>query len=246
MAKQSIWASDEENKPKERQTYSDDSVGRLHSGASEVNEQGKTVGVALTEWRFTTGEKHVAEAAAQLFGGTPVEDEESTSENFIDVFTSATKIPVIMAADGIHWDMKQWINGKLKHHCDGFNFVSHKDEEKIGRECGCPSLFAERKEAARDDDGPNPSITVTFKLADDPELGKFTFHTGAWTLLAVLHEAEDALARIGQGGPVLAELELEYVEFIPKKGKMKGKTVSYTKPVIRVIKSYNDAIADER
>ncbi|MGW0530678.1 recombination directionality factor [Streptomyces sp. NPDC003032] len=246
MASKSIWAGDEDNKPKERQTYSDDSVGRLHSGATEVNERGNTVPVALTEWRFSTGEKQVAEAAAQLFGGTPVENEESTSENFIDVFTSATKIPVIVEADGIHWDMKQWVNGKLKHHCDGFNFVSHKDEEKVGRECGCPSLFALRKAAAKDDDGPNPSIVVTFKLADDPELGEFKFQTGSWTLMAVLHEAEDALARIGQGGPVLAELELEYVEFVLTKGKDKGKTVSYTKPVIRVKKSYNDAIADER
>ncbi|QAX95016.1 recombination directionality factor [Streptomyces phage Sebastisaurus] len=247
MAKQSIWAGDEENKPKERKTYSDDSVGRLHSGTSEVNEQGKTVGVALSEWRFSTGEKHVAEAVAQLFGGTPVENEESTSENFIDVFTSATKLPVILEADGIHWDMKQWINGKLKHHCDGFTFVSHpKDEKLVGSPCGCPSLFAERKAAAKDDDGPNPSITVTFKLADDPELGEFRFQTGAWTLMAVLHESEDALARIGQGGPVLAELELEPVDFVIKKGPKRGTPVSYIKPVIRVKKSYNDAIADER
>ncbi|MFE9767042.1 hypothetical protein ACFYPC_21395 [Streptomyces sp. NPDC005808] len=244
MAKQSIWASDEENKPKERQTYADDSVGRLHSGTTEVNERGNVVPVALTEWRFSTGEKHVADATAQLFGGTPVENEESQSENFIDVFTGATKIPVILEADGIHWDMKQWVNGKLKHHCDGFVFVSHKDEDKVGRDCGCPSLFAERKAAAKDDDGPNPSITVTFKLADDPELGEFKFQTGSWTLMAVLHEAEDALARIGKGGPVLAELELEPVDFVIKKGPKRGTPVSYVKPVIRVKKSYNDAIAD--
>lgn len=244
MANKSIWANDEENKPKERQTYADDSVGRLHSGTTEVNERGNVVPVALTEWRFSTGEKHIADATAQLFGGTPVENEESTSENFIDVFTSATKLPVILEADGIHWDMKQWVNGKLKHHCDGFKFVSHKDEDKVGRECGCPSLFAERKAAAKDDDGPNPSITVTFALADDPELGEFKFQTGSWTLMAVLHEAEDALARVGQGGPVLASLELEPVDFVIKKGPKRGTPVSYVKPVIRVKKSYNDAIAD--
>ncbi|WP_327253181.1 recombination directionality factor [Streptomyces sp. NBC_01244] len=241
MAKRSIWAGDEDNKPKERQTYSDDTVGRLHSGY--MDETGKKpVPVALSEWRFSTGDKTVADAVAQLFGGSPVENDESTSENFIDVFTDAAKVPVIIEADGIHWDMKQWINGKLVHHCDGFEYVS--PEEKAGESCGCPTLFDERKQAAKDYQGPNPAITVTFRLADDPELGKFKFQTGAWTLMKVLHEAEDGVERIGKGGSVLGNLELEYVEYTGKKGPMRGKLVSYTKPNINIQKSYNDAIAE--
>lgn len=244
MAKRSIWAGDEENKPKKRETYADDTVGRLHSGYSEKNEKGNLVPVALSEWRFSTGEKTVADAVAQLFGGTPVEDEESTSENFIDVFTSKDRIPVILEADGIDWDMKLWWNGKLKHHCDGFDFLSHKDEDMIGQPCGCPTLFDERKAAAKEGDAPNPAQTVTFQLADDPELGKFKFQTGSWTLFKVIHEAEDALERIGKGGPVLAYLELELVEYTPKKGPMRNKLVSYYKPVVNVVKSFNDAVAD--
>ncbi|WP_274031204.1 recombination directionality factor [Streptomyces sp. MMBL 11-1] len=244
MAKRSIWAGDEENKPKKRETYADDTVGRLHSGYSEKNEKGNLVPVALSEWRFSTGEKTVADAVAQLFGGTPVEDDESTSENFIDVFTSKDRIPVILEADGIDWDMKLWWNGKLKHHCDGFDFLSHKDEDMIGQPCGCPTLFDERKAAAKEGDAPNPAQTVTFQLADDPELGKFKFQTGSWTLFKVIHEAEDALERIGKGGPVLAYLELELVEYTPKKGPMRNKLVSYYKPVINVAKSFNDAVAD--
>lgn len=242
MAKRSIWAGDEDNKPKERQTYSDDTVGRLHSGY--MDETGKKpTPVALSEWRFSTGDKTVADAVAQLFGGTPAENDESTSENFIDVFTDAAKVPVIIEADGIHWDMKQWINGKLVHHCDGFEFVS--PEEKAGQPCGCPTLFDERKQAAKDYQGPNPSITVTFRLADDPELGKFKYQTGAWTLMKVLHEAEDGVERIGKGGSVFGNLELEYVEYTPKKGPMRNKLVSYTKPNINIQKAYNDAIADD-
>ncbi|MFE0692759.1 hypothetical protein [Streptomyces sp. NPDC058869] len=244
MAKRSIWAGDEENKPKARQTYADDTVGRLHSGTTEKNEKGNLVPVALSEWRFSTGEKTVADAVAQLFGGTPVENEESTSENFIDVFTSKNRIPVVIEADGIDWDMKLWLNGKLKHHCDGFDFLSHKDEDMIGQPCGCPVLFDERKAAAKEYDAPNPAQVVTFSLADDPELGRFKFQTGSWTLFKVIHEAEDALERIGQGGPVLAYLELELVEYTPKKGPMRNKLVSYYKPVINVTKSYNDAIAE--
>ncbi|QAX94022.1 recombination directionality factor [Streptomyces phage Euratis] len=244
MAKRSIWAEDADNKPKKRETYADDSVGRLHSGYMDT-EGKKPQPVALTEWRFSTGEKSVADAVAQLFGGTPVENDESTSENFIDVFTEAQRIPVVIEQGGVHWDMKLWLNGKLKHHCDGFDFVSHADEEMIGQPCGCPKLFDERKAAAKDFDAPNPSITVTFSLADDPELGKFKFQTGSWTLFKVIHEAEDDLERIGQNGPVFAYLELELVEYTPKKGPMRNKLVSYTKPVIKVVKAYDDAIADD-
>ncbi|MFE5621711.1 hypothetical protein ACFQ8S_06815 [Streptomyces virginiae] len=239
-----IWETDPENKPKERVTYSDDTVGRLHSGYMDYSDPRNARPVSLSEWRFSTGERTVGAAVAELFGGQPVENEESTSENFIDVYTKATKIPVIIDADGIDSDMKQWINGKLVHHCTGARFLSHPDETFIGRPCGCPALFAERKERAKNYMGPNPSISVTFQLADDPELGKFKFQTGAWTLAKILHESEAALERVGKGGPVLAELELEYVEFVLTKGKDRGKTVSYTKPVIRVKKSYDDAIAE--
>ncbi|MFE2245237.1 recombination directionality factor [Streptomyces lavendulae] len=241
-----IWTTDPENKPKARETYADDTVGRLHSGYMEFDEKTKkNRPVALSEWRFSTGERTVADAVAQLFGGTPVENEESTSENFIDVFTPAAKIPVIIGPGGIESDMKQWVNGKLVHHCTGTTFLSHRDESMIGQPCGCPRLFAERKQLANDYMGPNPSITVTFSLADDPELGQFKYQTGSWTLAKVLHEAEDALERLGAGGSVFAFLELEYVEFVLTKGKDRGQTVSYTKPVIKVVKSHNDAIADE-
>ncbi|QAX94726.1 hypothetical protein HOV12_gp26 [Streptomyces phage Lilbooboo] len=245
MAKRSIWAGDEDNKPKKRETYSDDSVGRLHSGYSEKNEKGNMVPVALDKWRFSTGEKTVADAVAELFGGTPVENEESPSENFIDVFTDRASIPVIIEQGDIDWDMKLWLNGKLKHHCDGFDFLSNdKDEELVGTPCGCPTLFDERKAAAKEYDAPNPNQWVVFKLADDPELGTFRFNTGSWTLFKVIHEAQDDLERIGQGGPVVANLELELVEYTPKKGPMRNKLVSYYKPVIKVVKAYDDANAE--
>ncbi|QNE74015.1 hypothetical protein F0344_04820 [Streptomyces finlayi] len=244
MARKSIWAKDEENKPAERKVYTDDTVGRLHNGCTEWDEtKKKHLPVSLEKWRVSTGDKVVADAVAQLFGGTPVENEESTSENFIDVFTDAKKVPVIIEQEGIYWDMKQWINGKLVHHCDGFNFLSHpRDEKLVGAECGCPVLFADRKQAADDYQGPNPSIKVTFRFADDPELGLFSFQTGSWTLFKIIHESEGALEDVGE--TATGALELEYVEYTAKKGKMRGKLVTYTKPVIHIGRAYNDAIAE--
>lgn len=243
-----IWETDPENKPEKRQDYSDDTVGRLHSGYMDETDPRKPKPVALTKWRFSTGEKPVGDAAAELFGGTPVENENPDVENFIDVFTDATKVPVIIepGTNGIDSDMKEWRNGKLVHHCDGVRFLSHlSNPAKVGDECGCPKLFAERKQAAKDFMGPSPSITVHFRLAEDPALGLFKYQTSSWTLAKILHEAEEAVETVGQGSPVFGFLELEYVEFVLTKGKDRGKTVSYTKPVIRIVKKYDDAIADD-
>ncbi|MFF4424178.1 hypothetical protein ACFY04_25915 [Streptomyces sp. NPDC001549] len=235
--KMTIFDTDPNAKPKERVSFSDDTVGKFHSG-----RQVDGVPEALSEWRISTGDPVVAQSVAQLFGGEPIETD-SAAENFIDVFTDKSSIPVVLdGADAIYADMKLWNRNKLVHHCDGSEFLS--PEEKAGKSCGCPELFAERKQAAKDFIGPAPSISITFRLADDTELGKFKFQSGSWMLASVLHEYENALNAVG--GPALADLSLELVEYTVKKGPNKGRNVSYVKPVIDVLKAYNDAIADER
>ncbi|MFB8107294.1 hypothetical protein ACFC3O_31565 [Streptomyces sp. NPDC056007] len=237
MSLLTIFDTDPNAKPKPKQTFSDDTVGRFHSGR-QVDGQPE----ALSEWRISTGDPVVAKSVAQLFGGEPIETE-STGENFIDVFTDRETVLVILdGPEAIYADLKLWNRNKLVHHCDGSAFLS--PDEKKGKPCGCPELFAERKEAAKDFLGPSPSISVTFRLADDPELGKFKFQSGSWVMASVLHEYVNALAAVD--GPALAELTLELVEFTIKKGKNKGLNVSYYKPVVKVLKSYNDAVADER
>ncbi|MDX2390199.1 hypothetical protein NJL88_08990 [Streptomyces sp. DK15] len=231
-----IWDTDPNNKPKPRQTFSDDTVGRFHSGRA-VDGQPE----ALSEWRISTGDPEVAKAVAQLYGGEPIENEESTSENYIDVFTEQESILVVLdGPSAIYSDLKLWNRNKLVHHCDGVSYLS--PDERKGSACGCPEIFAERKQAAKDYMGPSPSITVTFRLADDYDLGKFKFQSGSWGMAEVLHEYDNALSRVK--GEALCELTLELVEFTIKKGKNKGLAVSYYKPVIKVLKSYNAAIAD--
>lgn len=241
-----IWTTDPDNKPKPRKVFVNDTVARLHSGYMEPAANGKKAyPVALSEWRVSTGDMTVASAVGELLGGTPVENEESPNENFIDVYTEAASIEIIVDPGGLTSDMKQWSNGKLIHHCTGTVFLSHPlDAEKVGEACGCPKLFAERKEAAKNGMGPDPDIRLNFRLADDANLGLMYWKTGSWTLAKVLHEVENDLERVGDGGPVLVRLELEEVSYVAKKGKMKGTTVEYTKPNVRVLKSLNDAIAD--
>jgi len=239
-----IWETDPDNKPTPRkQVVSDDYVGRFHSGRL-VSEPGKRpYPESLGEWRVTTDDLSVGQAVSQLYGGAPTEMEETASRYFIEVLTDRDSIPVVIdGARGIEADMKQWVNGQLVHHCDGVNFL---DAERRGEPCGCPKLFAERKEAARSYRGPSPSIRVSFRLADDYDLGRFYFQSTSWSLAAVLHEIEDAVDRVGKGGEVLANLKIELVEYTPKRGPRKGRLVSYYRPAIEVVKGWNDAIAED-
>jgi hypothetical protein len=236
-----IFETDPDAKPEKREKYSDDTVGTFHSGHMVENAKGKMVPEALSAWKFSTADRNVADAIAQLFGGSVVVDDESTKENYISVYTEASKIPVILDAESIDADFKEWKGGKLVHHCTGSKFLSHPlDDKKIGTPCGCPALLAEKKMAWQAEMGPKPSIVITFRLADDPELGKFTFKTGSETMLKVLHEYAADLADNSES---VADLALELVSYVPKKGKMAGKLVEYTKPVLDRIRSYNDAIA---
>ncbi|MCX4687215.1 hypothetical protein OG401_23405 [Kitasatospora purpeofusca] len=227
-----IFETDPDAKP--RGTFSDDTVGRFHSGKQD--EDGTPV--ALDEWRISTGDPEVASAVAQLFGGTP-EETETDKENFIIVDTAAAKVKVIVdGASAISSDLKLWNGSNLIHHCDGVDFLS--PEEDKGKPCRCPSLMVDRKAAAKVKRGPSPSISVLFRLADDPDLGIFRFQSGSWKLAEVLYEVENALDRIGT--EALCSLELERVEYTTKRGR----DVSYIKPVIRVLKAWGDAIAEPK
>ncbi|MET9425633.1 hypothetical protein ABZY06_33850 [Streptomyces sp. NPDC006540] len=234
-----IWQTDPENKPEPAKSYDSDLDGAFSIGAQD--KEGNPV--ALDTFRVSLSDPNKADAIAQLFGGSVVETDR-TNEHYIDVTTARDKVLVIVEdPKALYADMKKWDNGKLTHHCDGEIFISHPINEKlIGSACGCPELFVERKQHAKAGLGPKPAIELTFRLADDPDLGVFKFKTSAWTLAKVLHEAEEALERIN--GEALVELSLTLVEFVIKKGKDKGTQVSYYAPGIKVLKSYQSAIAE--
>ncbi|WP_461296346.1 recombination directionality factor [Streptomyces harbinensis] len=226
-----IFETDPDAMPKGM--FSDDTVGRFHSGrqVNGVPEQ-------LSHWKVTTGDPEVADAISQLFGGTP-EETETTSENFIEVLTERERVKVVLSGtDAISSDMKLWNGNVLIHHCDGVEYLS--PEEDRGKACGCPPLMEDRKAAAKARRGPSPSISILFRIAEDYDLGLFRFVTGSWKLAEVLHEVQNALERVS--GEALAELSLELVEYTTKKGR----DVSYRKPVVKVLKSWNDAVSDER
>lgn len=243
----SIWDADPDAAPKEAPSFSDDIAGRFRSG--RLVKMGRTeTPESLNEWRVTTGDPTVAAKVAELLGGEP-ESWETDREDNLEVLTDARTVQIIIEPDGVDASFKQFMPGVgLIHHCDGFNYLS--PEEDKGKKCTCPSLIAERKLQATQMRGPKPSVDVTFRLLDAPELGKFRFNSGSWKLVEALGPLFADLDKYGNAGDedstgrqVRASLTIENVSYVPKKGPRAGQTVSYNKPVIKVFGAYE--VADE-
>ncbi|MFD8315917.1 recombination directionality factor [Kitasatospora purpeofusca] len=222
-----IFDTDPDAKPRPRQSYADDVVGRFRSGRM-VGRRPES----LSEWRVTTGDPLVASRIAALFGGKP-EEWDTDSEESTEILTTASTVRVVIAGtSAISSDMRLYgaTGSEPLHWCDGVEF---QDDEQKGQPCGCPELLADRKALAKTGKGPKPNISLIFKLEVDPGLGLWRFRSGSWSLASHLHETLEALDAID--GPAVAELKLEYVEFEIKRGPKKGTVVSYTEPVIKVI-----------
>jgi hypothetical protein len=155
----------------------------------------------------------------------------------MEVLTAAPSVQIVLSgADAISDRLIQWGRKGPVHECDGMYSLM---ERNFGEPCGCPELLMQRKAAARDEMGPAPYIKTTFRLAEDYDLGLGQFISTSWDLLISLHEVRNELDAVG-GGEALCELSLELVEYTTKKGI----DVSYRKPVIKVLKSWSEAIAE--
>jgi hypothetical protein len=241
----SIFETDPDAKPKPRkQNFSDDVVGRFRSGRL-VGKQPES----LNEWRVTTGDPAVADAVSALMGGT-AEEWDTDKEDNLQILTDSKSVDIIIdSSDAIDASMKKFGFGGLEHHCDGVKFLSDDDATLVGTACGCPPLLQDRKDRAKSQKGPKPSIDVTFKLAERPELGYFRFNSGGWSLVNVLHEVIEAVDTTGgrqedadgkvtdKGRPVRASLTIEHVAYTTKAGR----DVAYNMPVIKVTGVYEAA-----
>lgn len=181
---------------------SSDIVGRFRAGRQL---QGRPM--SLQTWRITTGDPAVASEVAELLGAVegPQEWDTKTDER-LEVITEASSVDVIFDnAKAIRSEMVLWgRKGKLRS-CDGITQAA-KDGQP-SKPCECPSSVSDKMQAAKDGTGCEPSISYLFRLADAPELGRFRFQTGSWTVARLAGEQESKLEDID--GPATATLELQ-------------------------------------
>lgn len=230
-----IFGDNPETASAPRKRFADDVVGRFRSG-HQINNRP----AALNEWRITTGDPEVADAVHELFGGDAPQDWEAKGEDNIEVFTASKEIDVILeGSKALRQKMVLWSRaGKLVQSGDGQTI--DYPEEKAGPDPDAALSFQERKAKARDGIGAEPQIEVYFRLADDEDLGIFKFQTGSWSMASDLAYADVEgeladLAADSESGKVKATLKLEEVSFVAKNGPRAGQTVTYTKPVLKIV-----------
>lgn len=198
------------------QSFADDVVGRFRSGY-QIGGRPKS----LTEWRVTTGDPAVASAVAELLEGDDPQEWEAKGEDNLEVFTHADAVNIILpSADSIEARMLIWARGQKRIvTCSGDIF----ETEGAPYECN-DGGFRNRREHEEQGHACEPNLSLTFRLADNPDLGLFKYQTGAWSLASVIGRHIGAASKID--GPIKAHLALEQVEM--KDGK------TFTKPVLTI------------
>lgn len=194
--------------------------------------------VSLQQWRVTTPHQSIADAFVENFGGTIGEDRSGQ----LAVSTDTSEIEIVVTGP-IEAKLIQWQDGFPVHECDGAKFLSHPDDhDLVGTPCSCPPTIEEKKDRARQRPprGPKPNITIPFRLANDYELGQGKYVATAWTFAEDLPWVLAELAEVG--GEALCKLGLEHIEYKTQAGEKR----EFTKPYLKVVGSYNDAIAEER
>lgn len=204
----------------------DEIVGRFRSGYQTT--AGRPV--SLDAFRITTGDNEVAEAVMAMFGAddTGVSTWDTSTEETLQVFTEAAEVPIIVEPRAIKATLVLWSNKGAKIiETDGqYEIVDGKVTDTPW--AGAGKSLAEMKADAQAGVGPAPSLQVYFRLADNPDLGKFKYFSGSWGAIEQFSAAELAVEKIG--GPARATLGLERIEFVNKDGQ----NVSYVKPTLRV------------
>lgn len=204
----------------------DDVVGRMRSGYQ--TSSGRPV--SLDAFRVTTGDKEVADTIASLLGAdeSGVSTWETSTDEVLQVFTDAKELPIIIEPKSVKATLVLWSNKGAKIVETDGQFLIEDGKVTDKEWAGAGKSLPEMKADAQAGVGPAPSLQVYFRLADNPELGKFKFFSGSWGAIEAFSAAELAVDAIG--GPARATLSLERVEFTNKEGQ----NVSFVKPALKV------------
>jgi hypothetical protein len=199
--------------------FKDDIVGRFRSGY-QINGRP----ASLTAWRVTTDDQDVAEFISEALDGDQPQAWETKGDDDIEVFTKADSVDIIIEGESaIEARMLIWARGQKRIvTCDG----TVAETEGKPHECliGGFTKRAEHEEAGHVCE---PVIAITFRLAENPDLGLFKFQSGAWSLATSIAKAIGDYAKTGHSAK--GTLALEVVEY-----ESGGTARKFTKPVLTI------------
>ncbi len=194
------------------------------SGVLSPTCAGAALTAATGTWHIGASDSEMTSRLAALFGKPSDRPTEGCSRALC-VDSRLTVLPIVIeATESITVRMVRRGGRAVEHLCEGGSWVV--PPARAGEPCGCPRTMAERRAMARSGLGPKPDITVIFRLADAPEIGRFAFRTSSWDLAG---ELERIVATSGPAGlPGRFRLHLATGEFVGSGGTR----VRYARPGI--------------
>lgn len=210
-------------------------VAKLTAGMQTASGAPKN----LSTWRITSEDHNILSAVSELFGGE-VRSFKTPRASGEHVITNAHDIEAIVdGPDDVEVAAILWENSRPAHKCDFRVFLNGTGTGTPGEPCGCGDYtLRELKRRAKDGEGPSPSMRIDFRLAQDPELGKFRFQNGSWGLAKNIDAFRDAVVAAGE--PVVALISKAYRSF---EDQDTGELVEYREIVPTVTGTLNDEIA---
>lgn len=116
-----IFATDPDArpKPKPEHEFSNDYVFQFRSGMVVKKKP-----VSLANWRVLTGDPAVADAVAQLLGGS-VEEYDPAREMNLQILTDTPSVEIVLAGSkAIEDKLILWGRTGPVHECDGVSYLS--------------------------------------------------------------------------------------------------------------------------
>ncbi|MEU9997534.1 hypothetical protein [Streptomyces sp. NPDC050848] len=183
---------------------------------------GGALPAATGTWHIGARDGEMTARLAALFG-KPSDRPTAGCSLALCVDSRLTVLPIVIEErESISVQMVRRGGRAAAHACDGESWVL--PAARAGEPCGCPRTMAERRVAARSGFGPKPDITMIFRLADAPGVGRFAFRTSSWDLAG---ELERVLPAFGPTGlPDRFRLLLATGEFVGRGGTR----VRYARP----------------
>ena len=169
-------------------------VGRIRLGIQVPSRNG-TRPAKLETFRFTSPNRAVIEATAELYGGEVKPWSNDGLAEFENV-SATSEIPIALQPNGMGWDQwhEKWAKGFLVHRCDG-QWDTAKDHA-----CSCDP---ENRECAT-------TSRLSVILPEVPGLGVWRMESHGWYAATELAGALEVIEATARRGVVLrANLRLE-------------------------------------
>ncbi len=185
-------------------------IGRIRLG--EKGAKGQPV--KLTTFRFTSPNRQLIEAVADLYGGTAKPWDNGGKPEF-EVVTDASTVPVIVIKGGLSQWMETWSGGGCIHRCDGIN------DAITGAECN-PK---DRNHLAA-----KPYTRLSTMLRDVESLGAWRMESHGWNAAAEIPAMAELAMYVGDLVPAVLHL-------VERRAVKEGKTSRFVVPVLDLLVS---------